>query len=227
MINCLDKLTKVCDAGNVFRAYSTSLRFGQMRDRPCSPRTSGPRVTRASWWSSLRDHRSFGRVGGRTGHQGRTDESHLAWRDCHGKYPPGPCDVDPQGAWPYLMHFRCKAIAVVLHGAVLCASPAAAPSRTDRAPVARTADRPPAPLPRPVQFHRVEPHLNAVAIGASREVAISRKQRQLAVPPAAFIKGFDLLAPSVGWPSLISPRCSTCRCTILPPAQCLLSTIFQ
>jgi hypothetical protein len=48
-----------------------------------------------------------------------------------------------------------------------------------------------------VQFHRVEPHLNAVAIGGGRNLAIGRKQRKLAVPPAAFVKGFDQLAPSL------------------------------
>jgi hypothetical protein len=54
-----------------------------------------------------------------------------------------------------------------------------------------------APLPRPVQFHRIEPHLHAVTIGAGRNLAIGGKQRQLAVSPAAFIKGFDQLAPSL------------------------------
>jgi hypothetical protein len=47
-----------------------------------------------------------------------------------------------------------------------------------------------------VQFHRVEPHLHAVTIGAGRNLAIARKQRQLAMPPAAFINGIDQLAPS-------------------------------
>src|SRR6266849_8521845 len=54
-----------------------------------------------------------------------------------------------------------------------------------------------APLPRPVQLHRIEPHLHAVTIGACRSLAIGRKQRQLAVPPAAFIKGFDQAVPSL------------------------------
>jgi hypothetical protein len=54
-----------------------------------------------------------------------------------------------------------------------------------------------APLPRPVQFHGIEPHLNAVSVGARRNLAISGKQRQLAVPLAAFIKGLDLLAPGL------------------------------
>jgi hypothetical protein len=52
-------------------------------------------------------------------------------------------------------------------------------------------------LPRPVQFHRIETHLHAMTIGAGRNLAIGRKQRQLAVPPAAFIKGFDQLAPGL------------------------------
>jgi hypothetical protein len=48
-----------------------------------------------------------------------------------------------------------------------------------------------------VQFHRIEPHLHAIAISAGRNFAIDRKQCQLAVPSAAFIKGFDQLAPSL------------------------------
>jgi hypothetical protein len=48
-----------------------------------------------------------------------------------------------------------------------------------------------------MQFHRVEPHLHAMTFGAGWNLAISRKQRQLAVPPAAFIKGADQLAPSL------------------------------
>jgi len=54
-----------------------------------------------------------------------------------------------------------------------------------------------APLPRPVQFHRIKPHLHAITFGAGRNLTIGRKQRQLAVPPAAFIKGFDQLTPSL------------------------------
>src|SRR5262249_24473519 len=54
-----------------------------------------------------------------------------------------------------------------------------------------------APLPRPVQFHRIESHLNAVTIGAGRYLAIGRKQRKLAMPPAAFVTAFDLLAPGL------------------------------
>ena len=48
-----------------------------------------------------------------------------------------------------------------------------------------------------MQLHRVEPHLNAITIGACRNFAIGGKQRQLAVPPAAFIKGFDQAVPSL------------------------------
>src|SRR5713101_100847 len=53
-----------------------------------------------------------------------------------------------------------------------------------------------APLPWAVQLHRIEPHLHAMTVGIGRNLAIGRKQRQLAVPPAPFIEGFDLLAPS-------------------------------
>src|SRR6266849_2846526 len=54
-----------------------------------------------------------------------------------------------------------------------------------------------APLPRPVHLHRIEPHLHAVTVGACRNFAIGRKQRQLAMPPTAFIKGFDQAVPSL------------------------------
>src|SRR5215467_5521501 len=54
-----------------------------------------------------------------------------------------------------------------------------------------------APLPRPMQFHGVEPHLHAMTFGASWNLAIGRKQCQLAVPPTAFVKGVDQLAPSL------------------------------
>src|SRR5215467_6222900 len=46
-----------------------------------------------------------------------------------------------------------------------------------------------------MQFHRVEPHLHAITVGACWNLAVGRKQRQLAVPTAAFIKGFDQVAP--------------------------------
>src|SRR5262249_58488854 len=42
----------------------------------------------------------------------------------------------------------------------------------------------------------IAPHLPAVTIGARRNLTISREQRQLAVPLAAFIKGFDQVVPS-------------------------------
>ena len=48
-----------------------------------------------------------------------------------------------------------------------------------------------------MQLHRVETHLQAVTFGVRRNFAIGGKQRQLAMPPRAFIKGFDQLAPSL------------------------------
>jgi len=48
-----------------------------------------------------------------------------------------------------------------------------------------------------MQLHRVEPHLHAVTIGTRRNLAIGGKQRQLAVPLAALIKGFDQPAPGI------------------------------
>src|SRR5215475_4085939 len=54
-----------------------------------------------------------------------------------------------------------------------------------------------APLPRPMQLHRVEPHLHAMTFGTGWNLAIGRKQRQLPVPSAAFIEGFDRLTPSL------------------------------
>jgi hypothetical protein len=47
-----------------------------------------------------------------------------------------------------------------------------------------------------MQLHRIEPHLHAIAIGGGRNFMIGRKQRQLPVPSAAFIEGFDRLTPS-------------------------------
>jgi hypothetical protein len=52
-------------------------------------------------------------------------------------------------------------------------------------------------LLRPVQLHRIEPHLHAVTIGACRNLPIGGKQRQLAVPLAPFIEGFDQAVPSL------------------------------
>jgi hypothetical protein len=54
-----------------------------------------------------------------------------------------------------------------------------------------------APLPRPMQCHRVEPHSDAMRLGVFGKRAIGRKQRQLCVAASAFIKGFDLPAPSL------------------------------
>lgn len=48
------------------------------------------------------------------------------------------------------------------------------------------------PLPRLMQFHRVKPHLNALATGVYRDLANGRKQRQPAVPSARFIEGVNL-----------------------------------
>jgi len=61
--------------------------------------------------------------------------------------------------------------------AVLLIKPACQPART--------------PLPRSMQLHRLEPYLHAVTFGVRRNLAIGRKQRQLAMPPRAFIKGLD------------------------------------
>jgi hypothetical protein len=44
------------------------------------------------------------------------------------------------------------------------------------------------PLPRPMQFHRVEPHLHAITVRVCWNLVIGRKQRQLVVPTIAFIK---------------------------------------
>jgi hypothetical protein len=46
-----------------------------------------------------------------------------------------------------------------------------------------------------MQFHRVEPHLHAITVRACWNLAIGRKQRQLAVPTIAFIKCFDQAVP--------------------------------
>jgi hypothetical protein len=63
-----------------------------------------------------------------------------------------------------------------------------------------------------MQFHRVEPHLHAMTFGAGWNLVIGRKQRQLAVPPAApSSKASISWHQASRWPSLISPRYSTCR----------------
>ena len=54
-----------------------------------------------------------------------------------------------------------------------------------------------APLPRPMQLHRIEPHLHAMGLGVGRNRAIGREQSKLGVPAGRFIKGFDLAAPSL------------------------------
>jgi hypothetical protein len=46
-----------------------------------------------------------------------------------------------------------------------------------------------------VQLHPVEPHLQT--IGVCRNLAISGKQRQLPLPLASFIEGFDQSSPSL------------------------------
>src|SRR5271166_3466390 len=52
-----------------------------------------------------------------------------------------------------------------------------------------------APLPRPVQFHAIEPHLDAVSLGVIRNGPIGREQRQLCRLLRPFVKGFDNAAP--------------------------------
>ena len=43
----------------------------------------------------------------------------------------------------------------------------------------------------------LEPHLHAVAVDVGRNLAIRQKQRELAMLPAPFIKGFDQMAPGL------------------------------
>src|SRR5882672_10935 len=52
-----------------------------------------------------------------------------------------------------------------------------------------------APLPRPMQLHRVEPHLDAMRLGMFGNHAIGGKQGELRVAACPFIKGFDLTTP--------------------------------
>src|SRR5215471_12198873 len=70
-----------------------------------------------------------------------------------------------------------------------------------------------------MQFHHVKPHLNAVNIGAGRNLAIGRKQRKLAVPPAAFVKGFDQLAPGRALVVIDLAEIQHLRWTTLPPCK--------
>ena len=53
-----------------------------------------------------------------------------------------------------------------------------------------------APLPRPMQLHRVEPHLHTVRLRVFGKRPIGRKQKELRVVAGVFIKGFDLPTPS-------------------------------
>src|SRR4029077_11745434 len=54
-----------------------------------------------------------------------------------------------------------------------------------------------APLPRPMQCHRVEPHLDAKRPGMLGNPAIGRKQRKLRMAERPLIEGFDLTTPSL------------------------------
>ena len=53
-----------------------------------------------------------------------------------------------------------------------------------------------APLSRPMQLHRVEPHLHTVRLRVFGKRPIGRKQKELRVVASVFIKGFDLPIPS-------------------------------
>src|SRR5271163_1760271 len=53
-----------------------------------------------------------------------------------------------------------------------------------------------APLSRPMQLHRVEPHLHTVRLRVFGKRPIGRKQKELRVVASVFIKGFDLPTPS-------------------------------
>ena len=54
-----------------------------------------------------------------------------------------------------------------------------------------------APLPRPMQFHRIEPHLYAVPLGPSGKPTVGRKKPQLGVALRILVKRFDRTAPIV------------------------------
>ena len=53
-----------------------------------------------------------------------------------------------------------------------------------------------APLSRPMQLHRVEPHLHTVRLRVFGKRPIGREQKELRVVASVFIKGFDLPTPS-------------------------------
>jgi hypothetical protein len=61
----------------------------------------------------------------------------------------------------------------------------------------------------------------------SVNLATGRKQRQLAVPLASFIEGFDQLAPGLALTVIDLAEIKHLPLDHLPPAQRLLSTIFQ
>jgi hypothetical protein len=84
-----------------------------------------------------------------------------------------------------------------------------------------------APLARTMQLHLIEAHLYAIRSGMVRHRPFRGKQGQLRRLLRSFIEGFDNLTPCFTLAIVISPRYSTLRCTTLPPAHRLLSTIFQ
>src|SRR5262249_36169031 len=52
-----------------------------------------------------------------------------------------------------------------------------------------------APLARPMQLHRVEPHLDRKALYLIRQRPFGRKQGKLPITPASLVEGFDHAAP--------------------------------
>src|ERR1700758_9035 len=83
-----------------------------------------------------------------------------------------------------------------------------------------------APLPRPVQSRSAEPDMHHIAIQNWRR-AVLGEQRDLPRVLASLVERFDRSAPRGFWPSLISPRYSTCRCTVRPPDTRRFSTMLQ
>ena len=53
-----------------------------------------------------------------------------------------------------------------------------------------------APLSRPMQLHRVEPHLHTMRLRVLGQCPIGREQGELSVAASVFIEGFDLPTPS-------------------------------
>ena len=83
-----------------------------------------------------------------------------------------------------------------------------------------------APLPRPVQPQTAQPDMHHIAV-QRRCRPILGEQRDLSGLLAALVEASIVWHHAARWLSLISPRYSTCRCTVRPPDTRRFSTMLQ